>query len=128
MRAMYPDNSSISYRIKQQGLGLPSAIFLILVMALIVAAIHQLNELNAKAFYAAESGAQAATGRILSDGGACGNYNQTLTAPGMSNCSFQSTCDEHMINAETFNTITSTGLCGSGVDQATRIIQVRIRQ
>jgi len=87
---------------RQKGLGLPSALFLIVVMILIVTAINQLNEISAaaygrewlsiRAFYAAESGAQISAVRALNPAQSLGvcdsNFisNQVLTSTGLSGC------------------------------------------
>lgn len=128
--------------IQQAGFGLPSALFLIVVMMLIVAAINQLNDLNAqaygrewlsqRAFYAAETGAQTAATLALNNSEAmpvCDNTyieNLALTAVGLNACVINVSCAIQTIGSETFITLTSTGQCGTGPDQATRIVQVRL--
>ena len=130
------------FNIKQAGLGLPSALFLIVVMMLIVASINQLNELNAeaygrewlsqKAFYAAESGAQAGAVFILNGSETAPTCNAsfinnlTLSTAGLSSCSVSVSCNTQTVSSETYLTLTSTGQCGSGPDQTTRIVQVRL--
>lgn len=126
----------------QSGLGLPSALFLIVVMMLIVASINQLNELNAeaygrewlsqKAFYAAESGAQTGAVFILNGSETAPTCNANfinnliLNTAGLSSCSVSVSCNTQTISTETYLTLTSTGQCGTGPDQATRIVQVRL--
>ena len=134
---------SPSYRLqKQAGIGLPSALFLIVIMVLIVASINQINELSAeaygrewlsqRAFYAAESGAQIAATYILNANEAapaCNNSfinNLSLSTPGLSACEIHVACSSVVISSETFLTLTSNGSCGTGPDQASRIIQVRL--
>lgn len=134
---------NMRYR-NQAGLGLPSALFLILVMVLIVAAINQLNEMNAaaygrewlsmRAFYAAETGAQLSAVYQLSSetAPACNNTfidNLDLTATGLSECQVDVDCSEqNPSDGRTYFTLTSTGSCGSGPDTATRVVQVRFVQ
>ena len=129
---------------KQSGLGLPSALFLILVMVLIVAAINQLNEMNAlaygrewlsmRAFYAAESGAQTAAVYVLNPAQALPICDAAfisalnLSASGLSGCNVSVACGLQTVAGDNFYTLTSTGVCGSGADQATRVIQVRLQQ
>lgn len=126
---------------RQSGLGLPSALFLILVMVLIVAAINQMNETNAaaygrewlsmRAFYAAETGAQLSAVYQLSsetepscDSNFVNNLN--LTSTGLSECSVDVDCLQQTTDAGiVYYTLTSTGTCGGGADTATRVIQVR---
>ena len=126
----------------QKGLGLPSALFLIVIMVLIVASINQINELSAeaygrewlsqRAFYAAESGAQIAATHILNTSEpspACNNSfisNLSLATPGLSTCIVNVECSSLVVSSETFLTLTSNGACGTGPDQASRIIQVRL--
>lgn len=129
---------SFSY---QKGLGLPSAIFLILVMILMVAAINQINEhsasaygrewLSMRAFYAAESGAQLAVVYQLTsepspgcNAGFISDLN--LTAVGLNSCRINVACEEKIVSAKSYYTLTSTGVCGTGVDAATRAVQIRL--
>lgn len=126
---------------RQRGLGLPSALFLILIMILIVAAINQLNEMSAaaygrewlgmRAFYAAESGAQLSAVYVLTpeiapvcDANFINNLN--LTTFGLSECRVNVACDEMIVQTNTYFTLTSTGTCGTGIDTATRAIQIRL--
>jgi MSHA biogenesis protein MshP len=129
---------------RQKGLGLPSALFLIIVMILIVAAINQLNEVNAsaygrewlsmRAFYAAESGAQISAVRALNPSqalGACDNNfisNQVLSNPGLNGCRISVSCYSQSVEGDIYFTFTSTGTCGNGTDIANRVIQVRLLQ
>lgn len=126
----------------QKGFGLPSALFLIVVMVLIIASINQLNEMNAqaygrewlsqRAFYAAESGAQLAATYALNSSESTPTCNGTfinnlaLTTPGLSSCTINVGCGTQTVSSETFITLTSTGQCGSGPDRTTRIVQVRL--
>jgi len=129
---------------RQKGLGLPSALFLILVMVLIVGAINQLNEMNAaaygrewlsmRAFYAAETGAQLSAVYQLSSEAApaCNSGfidNLNLTAAGLSECRVDVDCvTQNPSDGLTYYTLTSTGICGAGPDEATRVVQVRFSQ
>ncbi len=141
---MYPEqnfkNSTVIYR-KQKGLGLPSALFLIVVMVMIVAAINQINEMNAatygrewlsmRAFYAAESGAQTAGVYVINTSvttPTCDNsFINGLTPAGMSVCTLNVTCSSQTVNSLNYFTLTSTATCGEGIDAATRVIQVRVQ-
>ena len=141
---MCPENitkiTAGNYR-KQQGLGLPSALFLIVIMVMIVAAINQINEMNAaaygrewlsmSAFYAAESGAQTAAMYVLNTSvttPTCDNsFISGLTPAGMSFCSLNVTCSSQTVDTLNYFTLTSSATCGEGIDTATRIIQVRLQ-
>lgn len=119
---------------KQKGLGLPLAIFIITVMAFIAVAINELsvtgaksisvNALSMRAFYAAESGANIFLAERTTNPPCTGS--STFTVPsanleeGLAQCSAEVVCNE---TGSTY-TIESTGVCGSGVDAATRIIRV----
>ncbi|EAT12438.1 hypothetical protein HF888_15355 [Bermanella marisrubri] len=127
---------------KQSGFGLPTALFVILVIILIVAAINTLNQINAdtygrqwlslRAFYAAESGANLAATYFLSDltAPACSNSfinNLNLSGNGLNDCLINVSCEQQSDNGEDFFTLTSTGQCGQGSGQTTRIIQIRVK-
>ncbi|MFY0639629.1 MAG: hypothetical protein JXR16_01195 [Bermanella sp.] len=128
-------------RSKQRGFGLPSAIFLILIMALFIAGIHQLNEINAsvygrewmsmRAFYAAESGAQTAAVYALTSEpeGTCDNAyiaNLNLNSDGLKDCTINVACLNRVVDSSNHLTLTSTASCGNGPDQAVRVVQIRV--
>ncbi len=135
-------DSKTSQYFKQQGLGLPSALFLIVVMVMVVGAINQLNEMNAgaygrewlsmRAFYAAQSGAQISAVHSLNsaqvmptcDSGFINNFN----FPGsiLANCILNVECSVQTVALQDYVTLTSRATCGSGVDAATRIVQIRL--
>lgn len=137
---MCPDTSII----RQRGAGLPVALFIITVLALLVAGMAQLQESSAgavslqiqsqRAFFAAESGAQAGVAEVLA-GGACGSVNspKTFSVSGLSGCQAQLSCSsvqadiEGNSDLETVFTLISTGQCGSGTDFAQRAVEVRVR-
>lgn len=128
---------------KQQGLGLPSALFLILVLILLISAMNQLNDANAniysrewlsqRAFYAAESGAQLSAVYVLNDQATLPNCNNnyisnfSFSNSGLSQCTVTVVCRSQIVSSDTFYTLTSTGTCGTGLEQANRIIQIRVK-
>jgi len=126
---------------QQTGMGLPAALFLIVIMVMIVAAINKINEMNAaaygrewlsmSAFYAAESGAQTAAMYVLNTNvvtPTCdNNFINGLTPAGMSFCSINVTCSSQNVDAENYFTLTSTAQCGAGRDAATRVVQLRLK-
>ncbi len=126
---------------RQRGIGLLAALFLIIVMVMIVAAINKINEMNASAygrewlsmsaFYAAESGAQTAAIYALNTPPAMpicdNNFINALTPTGLPACSINVVCSSQTVNSTTYITLTSTGRCGTGADAATRVIQVRVQ-
>jgi len=132
---MYPNN----LKIKQMGMGLPVALFIITIMSLIAVAVNRLGEsssqaysqnvLSARAFYAAESGAQLrAQGVISAMPCACGldqTYTFAAAITGLSGCSAATACTSIVANTETYCTIISIGTCDGS--NAQRTIEVRLK-
>jgi MSHA biogenesis protein MshP len=137
---MCPDR----YWNRQRGAGLPIAIFVITALALIVASMAQQQEstgaavsqqiLSQRAFYAAESGAQAAITEALYGSG-CASFPDSLsfTQAGLSGCSANLSCSEVQADIdgnpalETVYTLVSVGQCGAGAEAASRTVEVRVR-
>jgi MSHA biogenesis protein MshP len=137
---MYPE-PNLS---RQQGAGLPIAIFIITVLALIVTSMAQQQEssgaaisqqvLSQRSFYAAESGAQAAVTEALHSSG-CGSFPKSLSfdEAGLKNCSASLECSSVQAdidgdsNPETLFTLISEGQCGSGAEATSRTVEVRVR-
>ena len=131
---MCPD----SLKFKQRGFGLPATIFIIVILAMIILAMSDLNQASSRAFsqdyqsqrafYAAESGAQIAMNRIFLGGGSCGASPISFSSAGLIDCSAVLSCAPPVIvSSVTYYTVTSTGTCGTGDDTAQRRIQVRAR-
>lgn len=130
---MFPDHSQ-----KQRGAGLPVALFVITVLALIVVGMGQLQQSTGgavslqiqsqRAFYAAESGAQLGVYEVL-DGSGCSAVTASVSFShgALSNCSAQLACSPESNGTEQLYTVSSTGQCGSGADFASRKIEVRVR-
>lgn len=128
-------------RIRQRGIGLPATIFVITVLALIVVALADLtqdsnigfaqNFQSQRAFYAAESGAQVALNRVFVGSVACNaslvdiDFNASGTNPGLENCTVALSCSQVSVAGTDYFTISSQAVCGSGMEQATRSIEVR---
>ncbi|MFT4886945.1 MAG: MSHA biogenesis protein MshP [Pseudohongiellaceae bacterium] len=134
---------ALSFR--QVGIGLPAAIFIITVMALIAAAVNQLVSQNAqtyaeevgltRAFFAAESGAGFAMNTIFPPEDYAGGYvNNTqlqkcpanptiynLVVPGLNQCTASVSCTLVENGSSNYATIESTGTCGD----VERTVQVR---
>jgi len=130
---------------RQQGVGLPAAIFVITLMASIAVAISLLVSQNAetfeeevrltRAFYAAESGAGFAMNALfppdefpLYDTNAICPDNvgsprvYEFTAEGLSSCSTEVSCAlDTTVDGLNYYTISSTGTCGD----VSRTVQVR---
>lgn len=142
--AMYPNENATTPN-RQAGIGLPVALFVITVLALIVVALTDLEESSGvsfsldvnsmRAFYAAESGAQIDMVNIFPPSGsvaACNSTPQTtalsFSANGLNGCraNVVRSCVE--VDSVKYFSLTSTGACGSGGDGAERVIVVRARQ
>ena len=140
---MFP-NDYLNTRQKSQGFGLPVAIFIIVILSMIVASITQLEEasgvafgqnLNSiRAFYAAESAAEIALARRFpaDDVGAqaCANniYVDGSGLEGLNGCSVDVDCSIVTITSGgNYYTFISTASCGSGIDGAQRVIEVRAK-
>lgn len=125
----------------QKGIGLPAAIFIITIMALIAAAVTQIVSQNAqtyseavslsRAFYAAESGAGFAMNTIFPpedyNTGYTGTLNRCPTedtiynfvTAGLNQCKATVSCT--LVAGTTHATIQSTGEC----DDVERTVQIR---
>lgn len=136
---MFPDR----LRQQQSGAGLPIALFIITVLALLVLGMSQLQQgsgeslslqiQSQRAFFAAESGAQVAVRDVL-EAADCDAINSPLNfgTAALSGCSATSACESVTANiggsgGDTVYTIESTGQCGTGADQSSRVIEVRVR-
>lgn len=129
---------------KQRGIGLPVALFVITVLALIVVALTDLEESSGisfsldinsmRAFYAAESGAQVALAEVFPAGGSTGTcasispITKSFTSSGLNGCSATLVCNVDNDAGISYFTLRSTGSCGTGIDTAERVIVVRARQ
>jgi len=135
---MYP--KLISPYSRQNGVGLPATIFLIVIIAMIVLALSELNQksnlgfgqdlFSTKAFYAAESGAQIALNHVFVGVQSCSIAMTTIdfnSDPGLDNCKVTVDCQPTVVAAITYYNFTSTATCGSGFEQAQRRIEVRAR-
>lgn len=125
----------------QQGIGLPTAIFIITLMAVMAVAINQLVSQNAqtfeeevnltRAFYAAESGAGFIMNGIYPPenypgyaGRECtanDTFSFDFTVDGLNQCDAAVRCDITSTGGSSYITIESTGTCGD----VSRTIQVR---
>lgn len=137
---MYPERMHH----RQTGAGLPVALFIITVLALLVIGMAQLQESSGKAvslqiqsqraFFAAESGVQVAVADVLYEGRACpSSWVLNFTEAALSSCSAQLTCTTEDatgvsgIDGDVLYTLNSLGRCGTGADAAERIVEVRVR-
>lgn len=134
---------------RQAGFSLPVAVFILVIMAVLAAAIVQLSSRNnlssaqevfsTRAFYAAESGASWAMSRLFFNAGgsadktfsdaqcasnAVNNNTLTFTVAGLAGCSANITCSANTVDAVGYYRVVSTGLCGAGQVQARRVVEV----
>jgi len=129
---------------QQSGFGLPMAIFVITVLALIVASMSSLQENSAmsrslqvqghRALFAAESGIEISLNLLLppdgSPGQACATnpfFSHTFNTAGLRSCSVTTACSSVTVNGDDIFTLVSQGSCGSGFDAANRTLEVRAR-
>ncbi|WP_207060639.1 hypothetical protein [Motiliproteus sp. SC1-56] len=131
----------------QRGIGLVAAIFVITVMALISVGLSQLvvtgqqgygyQVLSARAFLAAESGAQLAANQLMppegGGGSGCPLPNPPLPAEGSGGCEVRLACNqvgplEVQGRLTTYYTLQSEGRCGSGKDLAIRRLTLRFQR
>lgn len=126
----------------QRGATLPVVILVLVLLAVLGTAMVQLNAtgqrsvalevISTRAFYAAESGAQFALGRILPRDGtpaACGSWPLSFDPPGLRGCSAQVNCTgPRTRQGNNYYTIVSQGQCGTGESRARRTIEVGVRE
>ena len=143
---MFPSRSNESVRCandisRQSGIGLPAAIFIITLMAVIAVAVNQLVSQNAqtfeeevnltRAFYAAESGAGIVMNTVFppEEYPAYGTTAECIStdrvynfiSDGLNQCSATVSCTAVTISTVNYATIQSTGVCGD----VERTVQVR---
>ena len=136
---MFPES-----RYHQSGFGLPVAVFVITVLAVIIAAMAGIQQNSSqslslqansyRAFYAAESGAQLALNLLIPPDGSAGRscsqspyYTQSFAVTGLNSCSVSVACRSISDGGENYYIVSSTGQCGSGIDQAMRQVEVMVK-
>jgi MSHA biogenesis protein MshP len=126
---------------QQSGFSLPIAIFILVIMALIAAAVVSIYNkgvagvsqeiLSTRAFYSAESGAQHVLGQLFPLNGAAANCaassSLNFSSIGLNNCAASMSCTATTVGSNTFYTITSTGTCSTGSTTTVRQIQIMAR-
>lgn len=127
----------------QRGAGLPVALFIITVLALLVLGMSQLQQSSGfsvslqiqsqRAFYAAESGAQIAVRNVL-EAASCGAVPGSIDfgVGALASCDALLACEAVSADVgtggDTAYTITSTGQCGAGsAFSASRVLEVKVR-
>ncbi|PSF05543.1 hypothetical protein C7H09_14210 [Marinobacter fuscus] len=137
---MYPEFRSTQ---GQAGAGLPVALFVITVLALLVLTMAQMQQAGGeavslqiqsqRAFFAAESGAQLAVHKVL-EANDCSAVPASLgfSAAGLNGCGAALDCESVIApldgaGGNTVYSLTSRGWCGQGMDRAERTVEVRVR-
>jgi MSHA biogenesis protein MshP len=119
---------------EQAGLGLPLAISVLLLLAVVAAGVTQwlgaaregvaaeVTSLRAEA--AARSGLE--WGRVQAGGGSCSD--ETLVPEGVGDCSVELRCREVAVDSGTVYALEATGSCPIiGGDEAKRTLRMRVR-
>lgn len=131
---------------RQRGFSIVIAIFILVIMSLLAATMLRVQEadsagtaqdtLTARAFYAAESGAQFAMNRLYLDATGCGGIGLPNGAAAwdesfLAQCRVSSlTCQTETVSGLTFYYVRSSAECRSGAgDQfvASRTVEVKAR-
>lgn len=122
---------------RSRGMGLVSAIFLILVVAVLVVAITRMvrfsgeafaqEVMSNRAFLAAESGVQLGLNRLFAPEGtgACSNWTWDLTSAGLNYCQATVACRSEAVGTTNYYTLESSGRCAVGGSVAERQVLVR---
>ncbi len=133
-------------RCLQQGMGLPAAIFVIVILAMVTLAITELDADSAesvvfdvqstRAFLAATSGVQVGLNQLFPPalaGNDCthaffsASPSLSFNSAGLQNCTATVSCTLDTVNGEQFFALVSEGRCGSNLDLAERAVEVRVR-
>lgn len=125
--------------IKNNGFSLVAALFVIIVLGLLAAALFRMTQtaniavaqetLSIRAFFAAETGAQTAAMQIfpLSGAGSCNNQTINFTNPGLIGCSAIVQCVSYTADGDTYFEVSSQGQCSSGDLQTSRTLEVMLK-
>ena len=123
--------------LRQRGLGLITAIALITVVAVVLAALvrtlassaalDSVDALSTRAMLAAESGMDVALNRAYAPRGtpSCSTRNWTFDAEGLRGCAVTVTCAPVSMGGRNYFDLSSRAACGSGDLQASRRIDAR---
>lgn len=124
----------------QAGIGLPVALFIIVILSMLVGALLNLQESDTdglnyqvqsvRAQAAAESGMQAFITRVVRDSVAgCSAWNKSFSqgTHALVGCRFEASCSSMLVSGERYYDLRVAGFCGSGLDEASRALEARIR-
>ena len=122
---------------RQRGLGLISAIALILLVATIAAALAQLVQRNAatdqtallrvRALAAAESGLELALNRVYAPAGtgSCAHRSWAFNLNSLRGCSATTSCTTTVVATQTYYDISSRATCSTGAASSSRAMRTR---
>lgn len=136
-----PTNYSKFNLAKQSGISMAFLLFTIVIVSLLAAALMKLNSqsglsvahqvISTRAFFAAESGASLQALAIFPVNGAaanCSNQTFNFNTAGLEGCRASTVCSSRVVNAVTFYSVQSQGVCNVGQPlQATRTIEIRLK-
>lgn len=124
---------------KQRGFTLAIAVFILVIMALIGAAMVSMMQnsqesvgsavLSTRAFFAAQSGAQVTLASLFPLNGSAASCSAsspaiTFTTSGLAGCSATVSCSSVSNAGKTYYTVHSTGVCGLSGQSASREIEL----
>lgn len=125
---------------KNRGIGLIGAIFVLMVIGLLTLALTRgvatgaelrgLESLSTRAYLVAETGAQLAVRSALprTGGAVCGSQTYALASLGYRNCTATVTCSQISAAGENFFAIESRGQCAAdAMLTAERVVEVVVR-
>ena len=124
-------------RDRERGVGLISAIALIVLIAVIAAAMARLVQessatdaaglMRVRTLAAAESGMELALNRSYAPAGvaACASHTFSFVENGLRGCSAVTTCTSTTVAAEVYYDLTSRGRCSDGAVSSSRTMLVR---
>lgn len=137
-RRSNPAQRRLPYCKDQQGVGLPLALFVVVIMGLLAAQASQISERSsvtsvhavssARAFYAAEAGAHQAVTEALSISPCQCPYSSqsyVFNVEGLMGCEASVSCEVWTVESESLCVIGSRGQCDGG--NASRAVEVRLR-
>ncbi len=139
MLETFPDNK-IKFSKGVRGFSLFAALFVIVILGMLAAAMIQMTQtsnvavaqeaLSIRAFFAAESGAQAAAMDVfpLSGGGSCSNRTINFSSNGLVGCSAIIQCSSFNSDGENYFQVNSEGRCGSGDLSTSRSIDLLLKE
>lgn len=132
----YCNSKPFHKRVK--GFGLPTAIFIIVIMSLIAlvvtrqsqisAELYGRNYISTQALLAAQAGIELNLTELTRTGSSCLSSPINLTNAGLQDCAVGVVCQTQSVSGLTFTEVTSTGRCGQNDFASQRQIRVKYWQ